>query len=228
VSFDAGGSTVDSGSIASFEWNFGDGTTGSGVDADHTYGASGTYVVTLTTTSDAGASDTVEHEVTVLNSPPVAVAVTPGTAAAGIPASGFDASASHDANGPVSGAYWDFGDGSPVVDEISPTHTFSTPGTYSVTTTVFDDEGASDTTTASIVVGEKTSTEDPGGAGSESPPGDNGGHPASAPGSPAPVTSPKTRHRVKHKPLRCHTGFKRKKVHRKDKCVRVKEKSHRR
>ncbi|HEX4611164.1 MAG TPA: PKD domain-containing protein [Urbifossiella sp.] len=123
-------------------------------------------------------------------------------------------------NGPIADAYWDFGDGSPVVDEVASTHTFSTPGTYTVTTTVFDDEGASDTTSASIVVGEKTSDGKFGGTGPGSPPVDTGGQLASGTGSPpAPVTSPKTSHATKHKPLRCHMGFKRKKVHDKDKCV---------
>lgn len=219
VSFDAGGSTVESGSIASYEWNFGDGTTGTGIDTGHVYAASGTYDVTLTTTSDAGAGDTVEHEVKVLNSPPVAVSVSPGTATAGVPVSGFDAAASHDANGPITSTYWDFGDGSPVVDEVSPTHTFSTPGTYTVTTTVFDDEGADDSTTASITVGAKTSTESPDETGSGSlPPGNSGQAPPGTAG-PAPVTTPKTRPRQ----LRCHRGFRKKRIHRKDKCVRLKK-----
>ncbi len=51
VSFDASTST-DDGSIASYEWNFGDETNGTGVTATHTYATEGTYTVTLTVTDD--------------------------------------------------------------------------------------------------------------------------------------------------------------------------------
>lgn len=46
-SFDASTSTDDAG-IVSYTWDFGDGNTGTGVTADHTYAAPGTYTVELT------------------------------------------------------------------------------------------------------------------------------------------------------------------------------------
>ena len=51
--FDASGST-DNGSIADYAWNFGDGSTGSGVTVSHTYTAAGTYQVRLVVTDDGG------------------------------------------------------------------------------------------------------------------------------------------------------------------------------
>lgn len=60
VHFDGSGSSDPDGTIVSYQWDFGDSEVGSGVTADHTYGASGTYEVTLTVTDDGGlvASDT--------------------------------------------------------------------------------------------------------------------------------------------------------------------------
>jgi streptogrisin C len=52
--FNASGSYDPDGSIVSYSWNFGDGTTGSGVTASHIYPYEGTFLVTLTVTDDSG------------------------------------------------------------------------------------------------------------------------------------------------------------------------------
>jgi len=51
--------------IVSYEWNFGDGTTGTGVIVNHAYNQEGTYNVTLTITDEEGANDTATIPVTV-------------------------------------------------------------------------------------------------------------------------------------------------------------------
>jgi len=56
-SFDASGSTDLDGTVASYAWDFGDGTSGSGATPDHTYSAGGAQTVTLTVTDDQGATD---------------------------------------------------------------------------------------------------------------------------------------------------------------------------
>src|SRR5699024_2369283 len=63
--FDGAGSQDPDGSIASYEWDFGDGDTASGASAEHTYDAAGDYTVTLTVTDDRGATDTTTRDVTV-------------------------------------------------------------------------------------------------------------------------------------------------------------------
>jgi YD repeat-containing protein len=49
------GSFDSDGSITSYSWSFGDGTTGSGVSPTHAYASPGTYTVTLTVTDNLGA-----------------------------------------------------------------------------------------------------------------------------------------------------------------------------
>lgn len=56
--FDGSDSIDTDGSVVSYEWDFGDGSTGTGIAPNHTYGAFGTYAVTLTVTDNEGASDT--------------------------------------------------------------------------------------------------------------------------------------------------------------------------
>lgn len=54
VSFDASSSSDSDGSIASYAWNFGDGSTGTGAIVNHTYATSGTFAAKLTVTDNGG------------------------------------------------------------------------------------------------------------------------------------------------------------------------------
>ena len=65
VTFDASGSSDPDGTIVSYEWDFGDGSTGTDVLTSYTYGSAGTFNVTLTVTDDLGATDTLQQEITV-------------------------------------------------------------------------------------------------------------------------------------------------------------------
>ena len=76
VAFDARGSSDGDGTVAAWAWDFGDGTTGTGSTASHTYPAAGDYTVRLTVTDDDGASGTTTQSVTVTAPPPVTTFVT--------------------------------------------------------------------------------------------------------------------------------------------------------
>jgi serine protease len=63
--FNASTSSDPDGEITAYAWNFGDGSTGTGVTASRTYAAAGTYTVVLTVTDDEGATGSASHSVTV-------------------------------------------------------------------------------------------------------------------------------------------------------------------
>ncbi len=58
LTFDGSGSSDPEGTIVAYDWDFGDGTSGTGVNPTHTYTTADTYTVTLTVTDDVGATDT--------------------------------------------------------------------------------------------------------------------------------------------------------------------------
>lgn len=143
------GSHDPDGTITGYEWDFGDGATGSGPNPSHAYDEAGTYLVTLTVTDNRGGTGTHAHEITV-------------TAPNVLPEASFSSSCtdldctftseSHDPDGAITGFAWDFGD-----DESGegpgPTHQYAGPGTYFVTLTVTDDRGGTGSVTLPVTVG---------------------------------------------------------------------------
>ena len=142
------------GASPTYEWDFGDGSTGHGtLTPSHTYADNGTYSVTLTVRDDSGGVATDTARVTVASVPPTPRIGGPyaGTVAAPIAFTGsaVDQSPADTAAG---FAYrWDFGDGS-TSTLASPEHIYAAAGDYRVTLTVRDKDGASSTATASVPV----------------------------------------------------------------------------
>jgi PKD repeat protein len=60
IHFDASGSTDPTDQALTYAWNFGDGSTGTGVKPSHTYASEGEYVTKLTVTDEDGETDTFE------------------------------------------------------------------------------------------------------------------------------------------------------------------------
>lgn len=73
ASLNASASGDSDGTITGYAWDFGDGTTGSGATTSRTYGAAGSYPVSLTVTDDRGATTVTTRTITV-TAPPVAEA----------------------------------------------------------------------------------------------------------------------------------------------------------
>jgi PKD repeat protein len=77
VSFDASGSRDNDGTIATYSWAFGDGTTGTGRTVQKTFSSAGTFTVRLTVTDDRGGSAT--SQATIQVSAPPAIITSVGT-----------------------------------------------------------------------------------------------------------------------------------------------------
>jgi PKD repeat protein len=152
-SFDGSDSSDSDGSIASYAWNFGDGGTASGATAAHTYGANGSYTVSLTVTDNEGATDTATTQVTVddgVNAPPNAVITS--ISCSGLSCS-YSGSGSSDSDGSITGYAWDFGDGGTATG-VTANHSYAATGNYTVTLTVTDNGGATDDASQNITVNE--------------------------------------------------------------------------
>jgi len=65
VAFDGSASYDSDGTVASYAWNFGDGSVSSGPIAAHTYNQAGTFTATLTVTDNAGAQGAATVKITV-------------------------------------------------------------------------------------------------------------------------------------------------------------------
>src|SRR6266566_1910938 len=130
------------GSVTSWQWTFGDGTTGSTAqNPSHTYSAAGSYTVTLTVKDNQNASSSpVSHtvQVTAPNQPPTAAFTSSCT---GLGCSFTDQSS--DPDGSVTSWQWTFGDGTTGSTAQNPSHTYSAAGSYTVTLTVKDNQNAS-------------------------------------------------------------------------------------
>jgi PKD repeat protein len=122
------------GNPTSFAWNFGDcfapaggsGCTSSQPSPSHTYGAPGTYTVSLGVANASGASDTASQFVS------VGVSGKPPQAAFDFQGSGLAVTfADRSTGGPTSWT-WTFGDGAASTQQ-NPTHVYGAAGTYNVT-----------------------------------------------------------------------------------------------
>src|SRR6185503_1966220 len=157
VRLDASASSDADGSIVSYRFDFGDGTSAgpqSSSVANHTY-AAGSWTARVTVTDNQGATATASASVTVTSPPanqaPVArLAASPSSGTAPL-AVRLDASASSDADGSIVSYRFDFGDGTSAGPQSSSVanHTYAA-GSWTARVTVTDNQGATATASASV------------------------------------------------------------------------------
>ena len=138
ASFDPNG-TVDN-----YTWNFGDGIESSGASLSHTYAQDGDYTVRLVVQDNDGLVDTTTSVVHVANVAPTVGAFDGATL---LPGETYAADGSFTDPGSDSWtATADYGDGSGVTPisldgkHFTLSHTYTAPGTYTVTVRVSDDD----------------------------------------------------------------------------------------
>ena len=139
------------GEASSYRWMFGDGGTSTQFAPSHTYSRPGTYSVTITATAADGSTDSATHS----------VRVDANTSSGPALEAGWTASASSSPNqqtlnfrsitiGDANTFRWDFGDGS-TGSGSTISHTYASPGTYTVTITA-SGRGGTDTATHNVRV----------------------------------------------------------------------------
>ena len=133
-------------SIGSYQWNFGDGSTGTGASTSHTYSQPGTYQATLTVSTGNGhCTDQITKTVTVEALPTAsfnATTVCQGTATQ------FTSTSTGQT---LSSYQWNFGDGTTGTGQTA-THTYAQAGTYQATLTVQTANGCTDQITQTVEV----------------------------------------------------------------------------
>jgi len=157
INFTAAGkwSTDEDGEIVSYEWTFGDGTSGTGHSVSHTYTGAGTYTVTLLVTDDDGLTASTQQDVYVEEGEPAG----PSVSFTSSPSSGtsplavyFDASGTSYTQGPLNYS-WDFGDGKTGFGQkVSHLYVSSAGSTFTVTLTVSAPDGKTGTATGTVTV----------------------------------------------------------------------------
>ena len=148
--FDASGSATVNGEAVRYSWDFGDGATGNGISATHSYDRAGRYTVHLKADKPENAvcSSSESSREIKINQPPMprirwSVAgqamrfetpqiVLPDTVLR------FSAAESRDKDGVIKKLRWDFGDGEQAEGWFVE-HSFKKPGQYAVRLTVEDD-----------------------------------------------------------------------------------------
>lgn len=163
VNFSGVLSEDEDGVIIQYEWDFGDGSSGSGENVTHTFTTAGTFTVVLRVTDDDGETGTNSKAIYVSPAEPAG----PTASFTRSPSTGtspltvfFDASASVYDNGAISAYEWAYGDGATGFGQ-RPSHTYFSTGsaTYTVTLTVRGTDGKTGTATGTVTI-TSTGTDD--------------------------------------------------------------------
>lgn len=137
-----------SGSIVSWQWNFGDSQSSIIQNPQHSYSSTNTFTVSLIATSSFGCKDTISKTVTVIPGPDANFSINPNPVEALEVATFTDLSTGPS---PLVNWYWAFGD-SAAANTQNPTHAYNGQGDYSVLLVVRDLNGCLDSVRQDISI----------------------------------------------------------------------------
>ncbi len=143
-------STVSSGTIASYSWNFGDGGTSTAQHPVHSYASAGSYQVKLVVTTNNGCKDSTIQTVTI-NLQPTGVNYTVNTNSQCLSGNNFVFTTNATVSGGTVSYTWNFGDGGTSTAQ-NPIHSYAVAGTYQVGLVVITNNGCKDSVTQTITV----------------------------------------------------------------------------
>jgi PKD repeat protein len=134
---------TSTGDPTAWSWNFGDGTTSTQRNPNKTYATAGSYTVTLTVTGKDGVSTHTTTRTGFITALPLTADFTASPTSGPTP---FTTTFTDTTIGSPTSWSWDFGDGTTSTLQ-NPSHTYATPGKYTVTLTVGGAGGATSTKT---------------------------------------------------------------------------------
>ena len=141
--------SLSTGTVSGWSWDFGDGTGSSVHDPSHVYTLPGTYAVALTVSGPGGSDTETKNDYITAVPPPPDVDFSASTATSGIAPLTVDF---RDLSSPSVTAWsWNFGDGGASTAQ-NPQYTYLIPGTYTVSLTVSDPTGSATATRPDYVV----------------------------------------------------------------------------
>ncbi|MEN8128892.1 MAG: PKD domain-containing protein [Pseudomonadota bacterium] len=153
-SFNGSSSSDIDGSIDSYTWDFGDGSTPVTVkEPIHTYtfGTDGIYNVSLTVSDNEGATASVTQTISVVGVPINQIPTASFTFQCTDLGCNFDGSASSDVDGSIVSYAWEFGDGN-TGSGPSVSHIYAAGGSYTVTLSVTDNDDATGSISQTVSV----------------------------------------------------------------------------
>ena len=160
IEFNGSASHDPDGSIINYTWDFGDGSTGYGVNPTHIYTSAGVYIVTLTVTDDSNAINAVDINTTTATISERSFNYPPSTPVVSGPSTGYVntsynfTAVSTDNDSATLQYTFNWGDGETTTTEFVPNgtavhlnHTWHVPGNYTIRVMAYDSNTVSGTAT---------------------------------------------------------------------------------